>query len=158
RILVRVGHTRIKDVVGVVSLVGAEMIADFADPIVRRTDERAKAFLVRDVERRQHGREVLKPYRLRARLLLGHVVDAEELVVAEKHAVHGHDALEDASFLMRATISRRSEPRGEPFAAGGAGCAANVAPVIMSTTRSTSSAERNVFSPSTRLSLTLWAK
>ena len=35
------------------------------------------------------GLQVLEAHLLRARLLLRHVVDAEELVVAEEHAVHG---------------------------------------------------------------------
>ena len=33
--------------------------------------------------------QILEAHRLRARLFLRHVVDAEELVVAEKHSVHG---------------------------------------------------------------------
>ncbi len=55
---------------------------------MRRAHERPHALVVGGVEDIDHGADLLEAQRLSARLLLGHVVHAEELVVAKEQSIH----------------------------------------------------------------------
>ena len=87
-VLVGVRHARVEREVRVALRLGAHVVADLGDAVVRGAHERAHAGVVGGVEHVDHGVERLEAHRLRPRLLLRHVVDAEELVVAEQQAVH----------------------------------------------------------------------
>ncbi len=87
-VLVGVRHARIEREVRVAIGVRPHVIADRGHPVVRRAHERAHAGVVGGIEDVDHGVERLEAHRLGARLLLRHVVDAEELVVAEEQAIH----------------------------------------------------------------------
>ena len=63
-------------------------VADLGDPVVGGAHEGADLLVVGVVEHGHDRRCVLERDLLGARLLLGHVVDAEELVVAEEQSVH----------------------------------------------------------------------
>jgi hypothetical protein len=65
------------------------MVGDPADRVVRGAHERADPGVVGDVEHLDDVVDGAEAHGLRPRLLLGHVVDTEELVVTEKDAVHG---------------------------------------------------------------------
>ena len=64
------------------------MIANFGDPLVRRAHESPNAFLISYVQDLNDGAGVLKSHGLGMRLVLGQVVDPEELIVAEQYAFH----------------------------------------------------------------------
>ena len=92
RVLVRVRHAGIEVEVRVSGRVGPYPVADLGDPVVGRAHERPDALVVAPIEHLHDRVEVLEAHQLRARLLLGHVVDTEELVVTEQQSVHQRPA------------------------------------------------------------------
>ena len=62
---------------------GTHAIANLRDPVMGRAHETAGAQVSRCLQHSHDLIEILEAHRLLARLLLGHVIDAEELVVAE---------------------------------------------------------------------------
>ncbi len=122
RVLVRVRHARVEREVRVAVGVGAHVVADRGDAVVRRAHEGADALVVRGVQDVDDGLDRLEAHRLGARLLLRHVVDAEELVVAEQQAVH--QAAFRVSSRLAGSGRRRSASRGEAEARGASGASA----------------------------------
>src|SRR5690606_17312685 len=75
---------------------GPDVLADLSHPLVRGAHEGSDAVIERDVDDVDDGARVLELHRLCPRARLGHVIDAEELVVAQQEQVHlvpGHRAL-----------------------------------------------------------------
>ena len=62
---------------------GAHAIANLRDPVMGRAHEPARAQVSRCLQHSHDFIEVLEAHRLLARLFLGHVIDAEELIIAE---------------------------------------------------------------------------
>ncbi len=88
-VFVRVGHAGVELEALVAAGVRPDVVADRLDPVVGGAHEGADALVIGRVEHLDDRGGVLELHRLGAGLLLGHVVDAEELVVAEQQPVHG---------------------------------------------------------------------
>ena len=181
RVLVRVRHAREELHLGVALGIRPDDVTDLADPVVRGAHERAYALVVGDVEHLHDRVDVLEAHLLRPGLLLRHVVDAEELVVAEEQPVHH----------PRCWV-RRSSAGPSPYGASGRGCAPAEQPgnlptragwrtsaprwaprcdapsrsapsraassLIAAITRSVTVAEAKSFSPSVLPAITRWTK
>src|SRR5262249_8073711 len=68
--------------------VGAEMSAYLGDALVRRAHKGFDSLGIGHIEYLENRGGVLKAHRLRARLFFGHVIDAEELIIADENSVH----------------------------------------------------------------------
>ena len=108
-VLVRIWHARIEGEIAVAIRIRPDVIADLSDPLMRRAHESPDPFFVRCIEYIDDGARVLKAHCLSARLLLGHVIDAKELVVAEQKAIHNHLRAQGVS--KRGRFARAAEER-----------------------------------------------
>ena len=87
-VLVGVGHAGEELHVCVARRLFPNPVTNLCDAVVGGAHERRHAVVVGEVEHLHDGVEVLETNLLGACLLLGHVVHAEELVVAEEESVH----------------------------------------------------------------------
>ncbi len=90
RIFMGVGHAGVKGQARELFAAGADHFRNLRHPVVGGAHEGGDALVVRGVEDLHDGAEVLEAHLLAARLLLGHVVHAEELVVAEQNSIQHH--------------------------------------------------------------------
>ena len=110
-VFVRVGHARIEDEITVFRRVGANDVGDLADAVMRRAHESPDTLGERDVEDVDDRLRPLEAHRPGARLFLRHVVDAEELIVAEQQAVH----LMRGRFVQGHRVSHQRRPISLPI-------------------------------------------
>jgi uncharacterized membrane protein len=71
-----------------IAYVVGDMVPDLGDAVMGSAHEGAHAGVVGGVDHRHHRVQILEAHRLGARFLLGHVIDAKELVVAEQQSIH----------------------------------------------------------------------
>ena len=84
-VFVGVGHARIEMKILITSGIGAHMVANPGDAVMRGAHEGANALVVGDIDDFDDRPDVLELHGLGAGALLGHVIDAEKLIVPEKN-------------------------------------------------------------------------
>ena len=89
-VLVGVRHAREKLIVLVTLRIGTPMVADLGNAVVRGAHEGLDTLIVGGIKDIDDGLDILKAHRLGTRLVFGHVVDAEKLVVTEQQTIHGN--------------------------------------------------------------------
>ncbi len=78
-----VGHARIEFEARIAAGIFPDAIADFRHAVVRRAHEDADTLVVSTIQNVHDGLQILEAHGLRPSLFFGHVVDAEELIIAE---------------------------------------------------------------------------
>jgi hypothetical protein len=92
-VLMSVRHTGVEEIIRISLRIGANVIADQRNAVMRRTHKGSDTLGVRCVENVDYRAYVLKTQCLSASLLLRHVINAEELVVAKQQSIH-HEHLQ----------------------------------------------------------------
>jgi hypothetical protein len=64
------------------------MRADLSDSIMRRAHEDMDSAVIGGIQQINDFLDIRKADGLRTRLFLGHVIDAEELIIAEQYSIH----------------------------------------------------------------------
>ena len=87
-VLVGVGHAGVELEAAVAHRIRPDVVAHLRNLCVRRAHEDPNPRIDRELEHLDDRACLLESNRLSARLLFGHVIDAEELVIAKKHSLH----------------------------------------------------------------------
>ena len=151
-ILMCIWHARIELVVRIFTMMRAKIVANFTDAIMCGTHKCTNAFFVGNIQNFNYSFDALKSHGLCARLLLGHMIHAKELIVAKKYSVHREFPV---CINLQSVQLKRRESRLRSLATKLLGCNPTFEPLpgsnrIMATTLSASRAERNEFTPFVR--------